>query len=305
VTDALIWSLPGLAMGLAVMLGMAGLWLLQSGRHDVAQWHRMAAKPIGVSGPRPARSGLFERLTVGGVPVLRRIVPPRVLVWLQRQIDLAGRPSGIDVDTVLRQAVAWLLIMVPLAALLLAIKYPLGAALAVLLALLMPVVRLATAARKRQEQIDKDLPDYLDVLAVTVSAGLGFRSALGTVSERFGGPVAEEVTTALHQIANGATVRSAFKALRSRSQSASMEEFVTAYLQAEELGAPLVETLNHIAADMRRASAQRLRQQAARVAPRITLVMTLVMVPATLVLVIGGFVVGLAPDLGVIFRATR
>ena len=69
-----------------------------------------------------------------------------------------------------------------------------------------------------------------------------------------------------------------------------MHSFVTAFLQAEELGAPLAETLNQIAADMRRESAQRMRRRAAQTAPRVTLVTSLVLVPATLILVIVGLI---------------
>ena len=126
-----------------------------------------------------------------------------------------------------------------------------------------------------------------------MSAGLGFRTALGVVADRFGGPVSSEIRTALNQVSNGATIRSALTGIKDRTRSESVDEFVTAYLQAEELGAPLVDTLNQIALDMRRANAQRLRQQAGRTEPRVSLVMTLVLVPGSLVLLLGGLAVAL------------
>ena len=79
-----------------------------------------------------------------------------------------------------------------------------------------------------------------------------------------------------------------------------MNEFVTAYLQAEELGAPLVDSLNQIALDMRRAAAQRALQRAVRVTPRITLITTMAMVPATLILVVVGLILGTGVDFGAI-----
>lgn len=99
--------------------------------------------------------------------------------------------------------------------------------------------------------------------------------------------------TALNQVANGATIRSAFTSMKERTKSESVDEFVTAYLQAEELGAPLVDTLNQIALDMRRANAQRLRQQAGRTEPRVSLLMTLVIVPGAMILLLGGLAVAL------------
>lgn len=170
--------------------------------------------------------------------------------------------------------------------------------MAVLAIIVMPLARLSTLGRKRREQIDRDLPDFLDVLAVTVSAGIGFRQALGVVSTRFGGPLADEIMTTLHQITNGASVRAAFRALRERNSSDAMEEFTTAYLQAEELGAPLVDTLNQIAGDMRRAAAQRNRQKAAQLAPRVTLLTTVVMVPGAMILLIVGLYIGADLNLG-------
>jgi len=76
--------------------------------------------------------------------------------------------------------------------------------------------------------------------------------------------------------------------MRERNTSESIEEFTTAYLQAEELGAPLVDTLNQIATDMRRASAQRYRQKAAAIAPRVTLLTAVVLVPGALVRLLHG-----------------
>lgn len=161
---------------------------------------------------------------------------------------------------------------------------------------LAPCYVLWASAAERQEEIDRDLPDFLDVLAVTVSAGLGFRAALMTVAGRFGGAISEEINTVLHQITNGASVRSAFTTMRDRTRSDAVNEFVTAYLQAEELGAPLADTLNQIAADMRRATAQRMRQQAAKIEPRISLVMTMVLIPGALVILVGGMVLAMGAD---------
>ena len=137
--------------------------------------------------------------------------------------------------------------------------------------------------------------------AVTVSAGVAFRPALSRVAERFEGPLADEMVLTLNQIANGATRRDAFADLRRRNESEALVVFVTAFLQSEELGAPLAPTLDQIAADMRRDSAQRLRRKAARVAPRVTLVTSLVLVPGALILVIVGIVLGSGVDFAELF----
>ena len=68
-----------------------------------------------------------------------------------------------------------------------------------------PDVWLSRAGRLRQEAIERTLPDFLDILAVSVRAGLGYRYALRRVAESLGGPVGEEMLTVLRQIDLGRT----------------------------------------------------------------------------------------------------
>ena len=118
------------------------------------------------------------------------------------------------------------------------------------------------------------------------------------VSQRYGGPLAEEISLTLNQIASGASRRAAFTDLRDRNESDPLSQFVTAFLQSEELGAPLAETLRQIAIEMRRSNAQRMRRQAAQTAPRVTLVTSVVLVPGILVLIFVGLYLGSGVDFG-------
>jgi tight adherence protein C len=135
-------------------------------------------------------------------------------------------------------------------------------------------------------------PDILDILAVTVRAGLGYRSALQRVAEALGGPAGEEILTALRQMDLGASRRDAFLALRTRNSSESLSTFVGAQLQAEELGVPLSEALSDIALDMRRSAAQNARRRAARAAPRISLIVTTLIVPGSIILILASMILG-------------
>jgi tight adherence protein C len=160
---------------------------------------------------------------------------------------------------------------------------------------------LARAARARQGRIDRDLPDFLDVLAVSVGAGIGFRPALERVAEGVGGPVAEEVLTSLRQMQLGSTRREAFESLRERNDSEFVSQFVTAMLQAEELGVPLGEALRDLAKDMRRGSYQRARQRAQRAAPRVSLIVTTLLVPGAMLLILVTLVLSSDADIGGLF----
>ncbi len=293
----LVGTVPGVVAAVAVYLLLRGYRML---RTDPAA--DLAVEDIailqGATQKRARSQGPVSAVAYRLAPRVRRLLPANAVAFLRRQVDQAGRPEGIDVDSVIARGVMWMLLVSPAVVIFVLQGRWLPVLMALAAILVMPLARLSTLARKRRERIDRDLPDFLDVLAVTVSAGIGFRQALGVVSERFGGPLSEEVTTTLHQITNGASVRSAFRAMRDRNTSESIEEFTTAYLQAEELGAPLVDTLNQIAADMRRASAQRYRQKAAAIAPRVTLLTTVIMVPGAMILLIVGLYIGSDLDLG-------
>jgi tight adherence protein C len=243
----------------------------------------------------------LQKLAARFVPSLRSALGPRRLAALQRRIDEAGRPDGLTVDGFLTRSVWWGMLVVPLFLLLMLEGMPVVAVLTLAVPFLLPISRIAAAQRKRRERTDRDLPDFLDVLAVTVMAGVNFRAALARVAERFEGPLADEITLTLQQIANGASVRDAFSDLRRRSSSEPVGQFVSALLQSQELGAPLAESLGQIADDMRRDSGQRQRQSAARTSPRVTLVTSLVLVPGALIFVIVGLYLGADVDLSQLF----
>lgn len=157
---------------------------------------------------------------------------------------------------------------------------------------------LAVTSRRRRERVDRDLPDFLDVLAVTVSAGVAFRTALARVAESAGGPLGDEVLLCLRQMELGVSRRDALGAMRTRTASEPLGQMVTALLQAEELGAPLSDTLVDLAVDMRRAAAQEARRRAARAAPRITLVATLIIMPGAMILIGVGLFLNSGVDFG-------
>ncbi|GAA4132836.1 type II secretion system F family protein [Actinomadura keratinilytica] len=206
---------------------------------------------------------------------------------LRRRIERAGRPAGLTVEgyaankagCVLLYGGSGLVVM-------LSGRLFIGAVL-LLVALLQTDIVLWNISRERQEEIQRSLPDFLDVLTVTVSAGLGFRHALARVAESMPGALADEMNNALRQMELGTPLRDAFEQLRERNDSAALASFVTAILQAEELGAPLARALTEISTDMRRDAFQQARRRAQRADPQITLIVTFLMVPAMLLLIVG------------------
>lgn len=214
----------------------------------------------------------------------------------RRQIDMAGNPGGLTIDRyAARRAVYG--VLGAFGALTMLMRGQLFlAVLLVAFGAFWVEVGIWSAVRVRRDHIERTLPDFLDVLAVVVSAGLGFRQALERVSEKYEGPWADELRITLRQMDMGVSRRQAFEELRRRNDSEQVAMFVTTLQQGEELGAPIVETLIQIANDMRRTDAQNARRKAAKAVPKATFAVTTFLLPGTLLLLTVGFVYGADVD---------
>lgn len=218
---------------------------------------------------------------------------------VQHRIDAAGRPGGMTLQSYAAQKASLTILLALVGVLLLAVTgNPLPILALAVLGWIAVDFRLGATAKRRQKQLNLDLPDFMDVLAVTVGAGLSFRNGLKRVADAIGGPLGEEVETTLRQMSIGSSRRAAFEGLRDRNDSETLALFITALLQAEELGAPLGPTLHSIAADMRKASGQNARRAAAKAAPRVSVIVTTVIVPGAIILILASLFVGASSEGG-------
>ncbi|MFC9908789.1 DUF5936 domain-containing protein [Streptomyces sp. NPDC059862] len=245
-----------------------------------------------------AVDSLVDRLGMRYAPAVLRMMGPRQVAKYRRKIDLAGNPGGLTIDRyAARRAVygflgglGGLVFLLQGNVFMALLLFAFGA--------FWTEVGIWSAIRLRKDVIERTLPDFLDVLAVVVSAGLGFRQALDRVSSRYEGPWADEIRITLRQMDLGMSRRQAFAELRRRNDSEQVAMFVTALQQGEELGAPIVDTLVSLAKDMRRTDAQNARRKAARAVPKATMMITTFMVPATMLLLGAGLLLGSGTDFG-------
>ncbi|AZK96223.1 MULTISPECIES: DUF5936 domain-containing protein [Streptomyces] len=284
---------------LAVLLGLSVYGIF----HGVRMYRADAKLPgdlvlaleVGATRTTAVGSGI-DRLGMRYAPAVLNAMGPKRIDALRRRLDTAGNPGGLTVDRyAARRAVYGGLGLLAALSMLLRGEY-LVAVLALLFGLTWTDVIIRAAIRRRRADIERTLPDFLDVLAVVVSAGLGFRQALERVADKYRGPWADEIRITLRQMDMGVSRREAFDQLRRRNDSEQVSMFVTALQQGEELGAPIVETLIQIANDMRRTDAQNARRDAARAIPKATLVVTLIMLPATMILIVMSFYYGSGVD---------
>ncbi|MFI9152134.1 DUF5936 domain-containing protein [Streptomyces sp. NPDC053367] len=245
-----------------------------------------------------AVDSLVDRMGMRYAPAVLRLMGPTLVARYRRKIDLAGNPGGLTLDRyAARRAVYGALGAV--GALVFLLRGDFFVALLLLaFGAFWTEVGIWSAIRVRKDVIERTLPDFLDVLAVVVGAGLGFRQALDRVASRYEGPWADEIRITLRQMDLGMSRRQAFAELRRRNDSEQVAMFVTALQQGEELGAPIVDTLVALARDMRRTDAQNARRKAARAVPKATMMITTFMVPATMLLLGAGLILGSGTDFG-------
>ncbi|WP_409237967.1 DUF5936 domain-containing protein [Streptomyces sp. PA5.6] len=283
------------AMGLAVAGVCQGIRMYRADAKlptDLAVALEVGATRVSVAG------SAVDRLGMRFAPLVLRLMGPRRVDAKRRRIDMAGNPGGLTIDRYAARRAVYGVFGLVLGLVFLTNGSPLFGLLTLAFGAVAADALIWQAIRERREVIDRTLPDFLDVLAVVVSAGLGFRQALDRVAERYEGPWADELRITLRQMDMGVSRRQAFDDLRRRNASEQVAQFVSALQQGEELGSPIAETLIQIATDMRRTDAQNSRRRAAKTIPKATMVTLVFMLPATMILIAAGMFLGSGSDFG-------
>jgi tight adherence protein C len=162
-----------------------------------------------------------------------------------------------------------------------------GAPLAGFLA---PDVWLHRRARRRARAMGEELADVLELLRVAVGAGLSPRRALAEVARRHPGLLAAELGAAADRTALGVPFGEALERMGRRAPAPGVPALVAALQRAERLGAPPGDALAALTADARGRAARRAAEHAAKAAPKIQLVVALLLVPSVLLLVLAAIV---------------
>ena len=218
---------------------------------------------------------------------------------VEARLAAAGAPPGIGVADVLAVkaggAVAGLLVALPFTA-----AAPGRLAPVLLVAgpgagFLAPDVALARRARRRAAVLGREIADVLDLLRVAVQAGLDTGRALGEVGRRRGGLLGAELLRAARELELGVPRAGAMAGLAARCPLPEVAALVAAVGRSDRHGAPLAPALESLAAEARAEHARRRRDEAARAAPQIQLVVALLLVPAVMLLVAAALVQALVP----------
>jgi tight adherence protein C len=225
-----------------------------------------------------------------------RLSPSGIAAKLQRRLDLAGNPGRWTPDRILAAKGLGLIALAMLGALY-GLHNPalliLCAAIGGVIGFFLPDILLYNAGQKRQAKLQVALPDALDMLTVCVEAGLGFDAALAQVARNSDGPLAAEFARALQEMQIGKSRSQALRGLADRTTVPEARAFVSALVQASDLGIPVARVLREQSKEMRVRRRQRAEAKAQQVPVKITFPLILCIFPALLVIILGPGVINI------------
>jgi tight adherence protein C len=152
---------------------------------------------------------------------------------------------------------------------------------------LLPDAVLTMRTRRRRDEIERALPNALDLLAVSVEAGLGFDAAIAKLGDQIGGPLAEELQLVLHELRLGESRENALRRLAERTGSADVGSFVRGMIQADQLGTSIGRILRVQATDARLKRQAAAEERAMKAPVKMLLPTVLFIFPAMFIVILG------------------
>ncbi|HEY0417441.1 MAG TPA: type II secretion system F family protein [Gaiellaceae bacterium] len=158
---------------------------------------------------------------------------------------------------------------------------------ATMLAWIAPMKVVNSRADDRQRRIEYDLPELIDLLVVTVEAGLGFQGSLRLAGERVGGPLGDELRLTLQEQALGMSMIESLDHWLARCDTPSVRSFVRAVTQGERLGLSVGQILRNLALEMRKRRKAYAEERAQKAPVKILFPLVFLIFPALFVVVLG------------------
>jgi tight adherence protein C len=163
---------------------------------------------------------------------------------------------------------------------------------------LLPGIWLGQQIRKRQKDIQKSLPDALDLLCISVEAGLSFDQALGRVADKWDNQLCREFKRMLSDIRLGRVRRDALRDMSARCGVDDVQTFVSAVIQAEQLGVSMSRILRIQSDQMRLRRRQRAEEEAQKAPIKMLIPMAFLIFPSLFVVILGPAVPRIMKGLG-------
>ena len=254
------------------------------------------AKPFAQRVLSPLSGSVAARLT--------RFTPHAIRAVVEDKLSAAGGLGGMGVNEFLLMTL-FLGIALPLitALLLMLMQAPLYRAIgfafyALAAGFYLPFMILKRKIKSRRRSMVRDLPDVLDLLTVSVEAGLGFDGALHKLSEKMKGALVEEFSRLLNEMRVGVPRRTALLAMSSRCNIEDVSVFTTSLVQADQLGVSIGNVLRVQSAAMREKRRQRAQEAAMKAPVKMLLPLVMFIFPTIFVILLGPAMINLIGTFG-------
>ena len=249
---------------------------------------RAGGAPVLVAQDESFADRVVTPLFAGMSGLARRLSPAGVAEKLQNKLDVAGNPAGWTVERALSFKGFGLVLGAAFGLLvgsgLLGVLLTLGAAAAGFYLADILVYNMAT---KRQLELSRGLPDSMDLLTISVEAGLGFDAALSQVARNTDGPLAGEFFRVLQEMQIGKSRADAFRSLSERTTVSELRAFVSSLVQADQFGIPVANVLREQSKELRVKRRQVAEEKAQKVPVKIMVPLVLFIFPVIFIIIIG------------------
>jgi len=224
---------------------------------------------------------------------LMRLAPAEMVSNLEKKIIMAGRPYGLSAKNWFGiQAVATVALPLLVVFLMLQAKADIGktillAAAVCTMGVMIPNLILNGKIRDRQKSVLKTMPDVMDLLTVSVEAGLGFDAALSKVVDKMPGTLSEEFKVLLQEIKVGKSRKEAMYQMAERIGIPDFRSFINAVIQADQLGVSLGRVLRIQSDQIRNNRRQRIQEKAMKAPIKMLIPMVVFIFPVIFIVLLG------------------
>jgi tight adherence protein C len=152
---------------------------------------------------------------------------------------------------------------------------------------MLPMTYLNRRARERTDRIERELPELIDLLVVTLEAGLSFLASLNMVAMRLRGPLGEELRLALQEQRLGLTANDALHGMLRRSETPALRTFVRSVIQGESLGVSTGQIMRNLALEMRKTRRAKAEERAQKAPLKMLFPLVFLVFPAMFIVLLG------------------
>lgn len=247
---------------------------------------------------------IFQPMLNGINGFIGRVTPKHYVEQLDKSLREAGNPKNLNANSCISiQLGAIIIEIIGIISIWIAFAVPVSKIMLILASLIgltyiFPGIYLKQLIQERQHEIEKSLPDVIDLLTVSIEAGLSFDGAMSKLTEKMSGVLVSEFSIVLKEMKMGVSKRDALKSMIERVPLANLITFVGAIIQADQLGVSIGNVLRIQSNLMRQKRRQRASELAMKAPIKILFPMIFFIMPTIFIVLLGPVIIKLIQTFG-------